>query len=798
MSTSTPTEPPDLRLAAPALCGWFVALVTLGTPVPVAAVVAGCCAVACVGALVAGRRLPRRLRYALPATLACAAAVATCVLAHLMTLRSGPLPALAAREGDARVELVVSGDPTVGAESGPIWDRGRTVTVPATLRVLTLPRGTYRGRQPVLLITRAKGWSTLIPGQRVAASVSVAEPRDEGELAATLFARAPPRLLGRPPLVQRVAADLRAGLRDSVAPLPADERGLLPGLVVGDTSGLSDRLKEEFKQTGLTHLLAVSGANIAIASGAILALGRRARLPPRLLAIVGAVGIVGFVVLARPEPSVLRAAVMGGIAMLALGTGRRHRGLPALFAAVLVLVCLSPALARSYGFALSVLATFGLLVLAPPWRDRLVARGCPRRLAEAVAVPAAAQVMCGPVIAMLAAQVNVVGVFANLLAAPAVPPVTILGVLATAVHPVFPPAARLLGWCTWLPAWWLVHVARVMAALPGASVAWPAGVAGAVGLAGLTVVAFVGLPHRRVRRVVAVAVAGFLVTSGVLRVVSPTWPPSGWRLLACDVGQGDAMLLEVAAHSAVVVDTGPDAALMRDCLDRVGVRRVPLLLITHMHADHASGVPAVFAGRKVDAVATGALRVPADEWRRVTAAAARAGLRVTQPTAGTVWRIGALTLRVLWPPAGYTDPTAAADDENPEGSAPNNASLVVRASWPGLSVLLTGDVEPPVQQRILDSGADLRADVLKVPHHGSARQEPRFLAATGSRVAVICVGADNDYGHPAPPTLRALATDGMRVLRTDQDGDVAILETAQGRLAFATHPDAAVPSRGPP
>ncbi|HEX6447559.1 MAG TPA: MBL fold metallo-hydrolase, partial [Streptosporangiales bacterium] len=226
--------------------------------------------------------------------------------------------------------------------------------------------------------------------------------------------------------------------------------------------------------------------------------------------------------------------------------------------------------------------------------------------------------------------------------------------------------------------------------------------------------------------------------------------------------------------------------------------RVPLLIITHMHADHASGVPAVFAGRRVDAVATGALQVPADEWRRVTAAAAAAGLEVTQPTAGTVWRIGALTLRVLWPPAGYTDPTATAGDDDPEGSAPNNASLVVRASWPGLTVLLTGDVEPPVQQRLLDSGADLRADVLKVPHHGSARQEPRFLAATGARLAVICVGAGNDYGHPAPPTLHALEGDGMRVLRTDRDGDVAVVETAQGGLAFATRANADVPSRAPP
>src|SRR5690606_30787009 len=156
-------------------------------------------------------------------------------------------------------------------------------------------------------------------GERVAVDASFQTPDDEGALTAVLFARSNPHQVSRPPPFQRVAADLRAGLRSSVSHLPGDERGLIPGLVVGDTSRLTDQVDAEFRRTGLTHLLAASGAHLATVTGVILAVGRRVTASPRLLAVVAAAGVAGFVILARPEPSVLSAAVMGGVALLALG-----------------------------------------------------------------------------------------------------------------------------------------------------------------------------------------------------------------------------------------------------------------------------------------------------------------------------------------------------------------------------------------------------------------------------------------------------------------------------------------------
>lgn len=782
-----PAEPPDLRLAAPAAACWATALLVLGSGVRVALTVAVAGALLAVASRLAGCRLPRRHRWTLPATLVSAAAAALACAAHLATLGSGPLPALAAAEADVRTELVVSADPVVGEESGPVWDRGRTVTVRVSLRRLAPDGGpAHTGRQPVLVITRRAAWRAVTPGQRVAASGTLATPDDPGVLAAVLYADDAPRAIGPPPVHQRVAATLRAGLRASVAALPPEERGLVPGLVVGDTSRLSTRVEEEFKRAGLTHLLAVSGANLAIVTGVILALGRRAVMPPRVLAVVAALGVVGFVVLARPEPSVLRAAVMGGIALLALATGRPRRCLPALFAAVIVLVYADPTLARSYGFALSVLATFGLLVLAPPWRDRLVARGAPRWLAESLAVPAAAQVMCGPVIVLLASQVNLVGVLANLAAAPAVAPVTVLGIVATVVHPLMPWLAELIGWCAWPPAWWLVHVGRVAAAVPGATVGWPGGVGGAVALALVTVGVLVLVPFRRARRAGAAVVAGVLVAGGVLHVTVPRWPPDGWRLVACDVGQGDALVLAAGDGAAVVVDTGQEPAPVRGCLDRLGVRSVPLLLLTHLHADHAGGLAGVLRGRRVGAVVTGPLESPPAQWRAVRTAAAAARVPVSHATAGTRWRVGRLGLQVLWPSASdVAGVTVEAEESDGESSAENDASLVVRAAWPDLTVLLTGDIEPQGQEELTSGDVDLRADVLKVPHHGSSRQDHDFLAATGARAAVISAGVDNDYGHPADRTLDALTARRMRIYRTDRSGDIAFVRPARGTLAVA-------------
>ena len=675
---------------------------------------------------------------------------------------TGPVHDLARHGRFATAEAVVTGDPQ--AKPGA----GRQIVI-LRARAVAVPRA--KVRVPVLLIASDPRWLRLVPSQRVRLHGRFGTPRGADLLAAVVIVRGPPVVLGKPSRVQRAAEHVRAKLRAAVARLPPDQRGILPGMVVGDTSQLDPALAEEFRSAGLTHLLVVSGANLAIVTGAVLWLCRLAGLGLRRAPPVAVLALVAFVIVARPEPSVLRAAVMGLIGLLALFTGRRRQGLPTLAGAVLILVLIDPALARSYAFALSVLATAGLLVLAPPWRDRL-ARRLPGPLAEAVAVAAAAQAAVAPVLVMLSGEVGVVSVFANLVAAPAVAPATLLGALATVTAPVSLSLAQVIAWPAGLATGWIIRVAHTAAALPYATIPWTGGGLGAVTLLLAAGAAFLILRSRRLRLLVAAVMTGVLVAVVAMRVMAPGWPPSGWQMVACDVGQGDALVLSTSPGQAVVVDTGPDPGPVNGCLRRLGVKDVPLVVLTHPHADHISGTPGVLDGRNVHEILT----TP-----RTSGREARLTSVHTRPVqAGQQWRVGDLTLSVLAPLSAFPALTSADD-----GSTVNNASVVLVATRPGFSALLAGDIEADAQ-RILATAVP-RVQVLKVPHHGSPSQDQGFLAAAHASISLISVGEHNDYGHPAPSTLRLLQSLRTQVHRTDKEGDIAMVRTRTGLAAVPRH-----------
>jgi competence protein ComEC len=780
--------PPDLRMVGPALAAWGAAALAPGTGAGVGVVVGV--------AVVLGRWVARGRRglvLAGVATLLCGVVGgAAGVMADADRTR-GPLPGLAARRAVAEVEVRVTGDPfearprTLGALRAP-----RTVVVPAEAVRVTVggPHGrTTRVRTPVVVMAErdSSSWLRLLPSTRVRLTARAA-PADDA--AALLSARSAPRVVAPPSTPQRLAARLRDGLRTAAAPLPRDARELLPGLVVGDTSQLAPDLKDAFRATDLAHLTAVSGANLTIVlilligppglairaerRGLAAALG----LPLRLTAILGAALTLTFVLICRPSPSVLRAAACGLIALLAIATGRRRSLLPALASAVLLLVLYEPSLARSYGFALSVLATGALLTLAPRWSAALRARGVPPRLAEALAAAAAAQAACGPVIVLLSARLSLVAVPCNLLAEPAVGPATVLGFAALAVAPVAPPAARALAWLAGGPARWIATVARHGAALPGAEIGWPAGWPGAVLLVVLTAAA-ASCWRPLLRRPWLCSACALLLLLALLRPVPlPRFvtggPPDGWRFAMCDVGQGDALALAAGPGSAVVVDAGPDPARVDRCLRRLRVTAIPLLILTHFHADHVDGLPGVLKGRRVGAIETTVLPEPAGEAAAVRREAAAAGVPMVRAAAGERRQVGPLSWRVLWPPP---NPTALPDDN------PNDASIALLVRTGPLTLLLMGDLEPATQQELLDAEPDLpRVDILKVPHHGSAYQDPEFLARAHPRLALISVGAGNPYGHPAARTVAALRAEGAVVLRTDTDGAVAVSGDRPGEL----------------
>jgi competence protein ComEC len=389
---------------------------------------------------------------------------------------SSPLAGVA--EGRRTVELVLEldADPTAVRGVGP----SRAV-VEATVTALEDGGTRTRLDDAVVLFGPADEWRGLLPGQVVRVRAAVAPAAAEKGVVARLSARAPPVPVGEPSAVQWVAGELREGLREAaVRVLGPQAGGLLPGLVVGDTQAMDPVLVEDFRRAGLAHLTAVSGANVAIVLAGVLAPLRRRVVDRRVQALVAVVALAGFVVLARPSASVVRAAAMGAVTLLALATGRSRAALPALGAAVVVLLLLDPGLARDAGFALSVAATAAIVLLAPGWSRRLRGRGWPPVLADAVAVAAAAGLATAPLVAGLSGLVSPVSLPANLFAAPAVAPATVLGLLAAVTVPVVPPLGEALVWLAGWPVRWLVVVAQRAAALPDGATGWPAGTRGAV------------------------------------------------------------------------------------------------------------------------------------------------------------------------------------------------------------------------------------------------------------------------------------------------------------------------------
>lgn len=753
----------DLRMPALGAAAWVGGLVALTAP----AWVAAASVVLLVGLAAATRGGVRR---AVLAWLLLGLVVGTAAHLRDLAVEHSPVVDLASARSAARAQLTVTSDPR-GVQRQ--FDGG--VMLRAVLTRLDT-RGTSLDVHAPVLVLAGDDWSHVRLGSRLEADVRLA-PSDGHDLAAVLTARGSPDTVDPPGPLWRGAERVRREIRDAVAGRDAPARALVPALVVGDDSGLDEQVQADFRTAGLTHLLAVSGTNLTLVVGFLVVAGRWCGVRGRWQVALGAAGIVGFVLLARTEPSVVRAAAMGAVGLLALGSNGRGRGARALGVAVVVLLLWDPWLAVSVGFALSVLATAGILFLAPGWRDAL-RHWLPDWLAAAVAVPAAAQLACTPVVAAISGEVSLVAVAANMLAAPLVAPATVCGLLGGIAGLVLDPLGRVPGTVAVWSAAGIVEVAAWSAQLQLPSVTWGTSLLDLGVLTGLClVVAAVARPVLE-RRATGVGCAALLAVVVLVPLPTPGWPPPGWVVAVCDVGQGDAVVLNAGGGSAVVVDAGPEPRPVNRCLDRLDVDVVPLVVLSHFHADHVDGLPGVYDGRRVGAVEGTALAEPPS---RVAAVRRAVGAPVRVPAYGETRQVGAVTLQVLGPVPGVTHHGAAADD----GSAPNNASLVLLARVRGVSVLLTGDVEPEAQAALARTLAGLQVDVLKVPHHGSRHQDLDFLTGLRPRVAIASAGEDNDYGHPSAATLGPLARSGARVLRTDRDGDVLVV-VRDGEIGIRT------------
>jgi len=548
---------------------------------------------------------------------------------------------------------------------------------------------------------------------------------------------------------------------------------------------------EEFRRAGLSHLLAVSGQNIALlallAMPLLAALGMPLRT--RLLWLLGLIAV--YVPLAGAGPSIQRAGIMGGLSVFATLGGRRASRFYVLALAALVLLVLEPDIAADVGWQLSFAAVLGILLLAGRLRtamaDRIGDRGWRRALADGAAMTTAATLATAPLIAFHFEAVSTTTLFANLLALPAVAPAMWLGMLTAAAGqipglPVEPLGAvnslllayiaQVAAWCG-RPSWAYLHVHLGLGGL----------VATYAALAGVVISVIRSGRRRRVARLrgggtrvrvlsgharrgvngwrlglaAAVLAAAFVLARPEGGVDAASSPPPGLRVSVLDIGQGDAILLQPRGAPALLVDGGPPGDDLGAKLRDAGVERLGAVVVSHDQSDHSGGVLELLGRMPIDRLLFGKLRRP-------TFAAVRAAdVPTGRLAAGAEIHSGRLRVDVLWPPRGLLrEPLVGAD--------PNHLALVLLARWRRFSMLLTADAE--AESTPLDPGP---IDVLKVAHHGS---DDAGLAAlldrTRPSLAVISVGEDNSFGHPTPTTLLTLSEHDVRTLRTDRDGTVVL------------------------
>lgn len=520
---------------------------------------------------------------------------------------------------------------------------------------------------------------------------------------------------------------LRVRVREAAAGWRSPGAALVSGFLIGDIDDLPPIHREQLTAAGLSHFVAVSGSNVALFLGLWWLVTAPLASSPRTRAVTGVAGVALFVMVTRWEPSVLRAGAMVAVLLVGRAVGVPLSGWGSLAIAVVGLVAFDASIVGNIGFQLSAAATVGLLAGS----GLLTGRG-PRWLTAPLGATVAAQAAVAPLLLAHFGVVPILSPLANLVAGPLVALSTTvggIGVLLASDH--------------------LMRVAIGVAEM----VVWIAAVAStlpAVGWTGLIVGVLLGLgvAHRRTR---VPAIGATVVVAAVILAQVPTHGPS---VTVFDVGQGDSILISGGAGERILIDGGPDPRVLARKLSRAGVRRLDLVIVSHRHADHVTGLSAVLGVLDVGEV----WWAPHDE-----VGAMAPTLRLIEehsiplrvPRAGSTYRVGTVKIEVLGPKRRY--------------ASPNDASLVVVAEVVGSRVALVGDIETYAQADL----GPVEADVLKVPHQGAATSSPGWLSASAGRVAVVSVGP-NEYGHPATWVLEVLEATGATVCRTDRDGDVTI------------------------
>ena len=567
-----------------------------------------------------------------------------------------------------------------------------------------------------------------------------------------------------PPFMQH----LRQRFLDALNGVSDDAEGLVAGLTIGEREMVSENLAEQMRDLSLTHLVAVSGANLAIVMGAVYFLAAAFSLARNIRYLMALAVLLFYILLVGPESSVIRAATMALFVMLGLWLGRGSGSIYALSCAVLLLLLIDPGLATDVGFGLSAFATAGLVMIAPALFRRFSKR-LGVFLAAGLAATISAQIYTLPIILFLQPSLPVYSVLANLLVEWVVAPVTILGLIAVMLSLIFPVGAQLASWLASFGTQWIVMVSENLTDFPMVRAHFLPGVYGILAATLFAICFTLWLSQNQFAGLFGFASVG-LVLVVVVWIFTDVFRQQlfagNWEIYACDVGQGDALLIR-SSSAVMLIDVGPEPEKIRSCLKNAGVQNLHTLVLTHFDSDHVAGIEGL-SNLEIGQVLVSPFRDDRPVVDKVESVIKQIGTQQFAASTGMTGSLGHIRWQVLSPSASALEATDS-----------NDASLVMVFDFGDFSLLTLGDLGQTGQRRILEKHPGLLAQlrekalVVKVAHHGSADQHSQLYEYVDPELGLFLVG-DNRYGHPTKSAINLVLSSGGRVLRTDRQGPIAI------------------------
>lgn len=592
--------------------------------------------------------------------------------------------------------------------------------------------------------------------------------------------------------------------------LPADEAGLMMGILLGDTSTVPPDVKADFKTTGLSHILAVSGLNVTILvaacgflfTSALAGFDTPGRLTPGRFLVFGvtAAAIVFYMALCGFAPSIVRAGIMGLAALAAPLTGRQTNVFAAMAAAAFVLLIIDPSTVFNIGFQLSFAATISIILFVPHVTRWLTATpDAPSGVAKTFALAISAQIGVAPILAANFGSLSLITPAANAAVESAIMPAQLLGIVIPMLNYISTPLAAIAAYPAHIILAYTMAGTSFFARWPFASIGIPrpaaattateittAVVAGAYFI--LVTAFYIFLRFREPRtkftevfrgraytRAIFIAGAAGILIIGMLGYQAYIGlPPKGLKVTFLDVGQGDSTLIQTEDGANILIDGGPEADSAEAQLRARGVQQINLLIITHPHADHVNGLPAVVSGHRVEEAIIPPDKSQNNQYLRTLELLTNNKVAEVAARDGQNFKVGRnLTVKILSPDA--PDANKAANGSEAASENANNQAVVALIQYKNIKMLFTGDIEFQTEEDIVADGEAQKVDILKVPHHGSKNgADVALLNILKPKFAIISVGANNRYHHPAPTTIDLLRKVGASIFRTDKNGSVTI------------------------